>query len=197
MHRHARWLLVPLLSLTLLAATGPGSSAATGVAAPTPAAPGVAPAAMRQAFADRLAANLGGGITGAQVLAAMDTLRRSPPAQGGYLTAMAAALHVSPDRLAAAFMATRMEGGWHVRRMHHGGLLRAAAAYLGMSEEAVQAELAKGRSLAQVARAAGKTSKGLEEALTAAARQRIHEMVGRSWAPRPMAPAAPGTPATT
>ena len=55
------------------------------------------------------------------------------------------------------------------------GLVKAAADYVGLSRRELVAELRKGQSLAQVAAARGKSRDGLEQALLAAAEQRLNE----------------------
>ncbi len=49
----------------------------------------------------------------------------------------------------------------------------AAATYLGMSEDALHGALASGKTLAQIAKANGKTASGLEAAMTASFRARL------------------------
>jgi hypothetical protein len=53
------------------------------------------------------------------------------------------------------------------------GLLGVAAEYVGLDRRALVAELRKGQSLAQVAAARGQSSAGLQQALLAAARERL------------------------
>jgi hypothetical protein len=59
-----------------------------------------------------------------------------------------------------------------------GKALGAAATYLGLSREALRAELAKGQSLAQVATAKGKTADGLVAAMLAPAKTALAKAVG-------------------
>jgi lambda repressor-like predicted transcriptional regulator len=54
-----------------------------------------------------------------------------------------------------------------------GGLLKAAANYLGLTPQALRAELRQGRSLAQVATARSKSVDGLEQALLTAFRAKV------------------------
>jgi lambda repressor-like predicted transcriptional regulator len=54
------------------------------------------------------------------------------------------------------------------------GLVKVAAEYVGLAPRELVAELRKGRSLAQVAAARGKSSQGLEQALLAAAERRLN-----------------------
>ena len=57
---------------------------------------------------------------------------------------------------------------------HHGpSLFDAAATYLGISEDALHKALASGKTLAQIAKANGKTASGLEAAMTASFRARL------------------------
>jgi polyhydroxyalkanoate synthesis regulator phasin len=67
-------------------------------------------------------------------------------------------------------------GWWHG---HFGpfATLDTAASHLGLTEAELRAELAEGKSLADVARAEGKSVDGLVQALVAAATERIDEAV--------------------
>ncbi|HZR93381.1 MAG TPA: hypothetical protein VFA44_13350 [Gaiellaceae bacterium] len=65
-------------------------------------------------------------------------------------------------------------GGMHVR----GALgLDAAAGYLGLSEAELRSELGSGKSLADIAKAQGKSVDGLEQALLAAAKTKLDQAV--------------------
>jgi hypothetical protein len=60
------------------------------------------------------------------------------------------------------------------RFAHHGpSPFDAAAAYLGVSDDALHKALASGQTLAQLAKANGKTASGLEAAMTASFRARL------------------------
>jgi polyhydroxyalkanoate synthesis regulator phasin len=66
--------------------------------------------------------------------------------------------------------------------LHHGGLghfeqLDAAADYLGITEAQLQADLAAGKTLAQVAEDRGKSVDGLIQAMTDAAKERLDAAV--------------------
>lgn len=76
--------------------------------------------------------------------------------------------------------------GHHHARTHSGRdrrLLQSAAAYIGISDQALASDLRSGKSLGQVAVQAGKTEAGLVKALTAAAsaatEARLGELVKR------------------
>ena len=71
-----------------------------------------------------------------------------------------------------------LRGGRH-RGMHHAGgmALAAAASYLGLTEVELRAELADGKSLADVARAEGKTVAGLVDALVTEAKGKLDDAV--------------------
>jgi hypothetical protein len=58
-----------------------------------------------------------------------------------------------------------------------GGLLGAAADYLGLDRASLQAELRQGRSLAEIAAQRGRPAEGLKEALQAAARRELDRRV--------------------
>jgi hypothetical protein len=64
----------------------------------------------------------------------------------------------------------------HVHFGHFGGL-DAAASYLGVTEAALRAELAEGQTLAEVAKAKGKSVDGLVDALVAEAKQDLEQAV--------------------
>lgn len=69
--------------------------------------------------------------------------------------------------------------GHHMFGFEHlrGGPLRAAAAYIGISEVQLFAQLRDGKSLAQIAAAHGKTAAGLESALVADLRAKLDRAV--------------------
>lgn len=70
---------------------------------------------------------------------------------------------------------------WHMGLRGHGlaghGPLHAAAGYLGLSDAQLMADLASGKSLAQVAQARGKSVSGLEQALVSDAKSRLDRLV--------------------
>ena len=57
-----------------------------------------------------------------------------------------------------------------------GGTLHAAAVYLGLSNAQLMADLASGKSLAQVAKARGKSVSGLEQLLITAETKRVNQL---------------------
>lgn len=61
----------------------------------------------------------------------------------------------------------------------------AAADYLGLDAEELREQLMDGRSLAEIARAEGKSVEGLEEALVAAFREHVDELVNATPPRRP------------
>ena len=69
-------------------------------------------------------------------------------------------------------------GGHHEGGLrHHGPGLDAAASYLGITEEQLKTELEGGKTLAQVAKAHGKTAAGLVDALVAEAEKKLDAAV--------------------
>lgn len=62
-----------------------------------------------------------------------------------------------------------------------GELARTASGYLGLSERALGEQLRAGRSLADVARAQGKSVEGLQDAIVAAATTRLNRAVDDGW----------------
>jgi hypothetical protein len=67
--------------------------------------------------------------------------------------------------------------GGHGPFDHHLGDLDAAASYLGLTEDQLRTQLRSGKTLADVARAQGKSVDGLVDALVAAAKQHLDEAV--------------------
>ena len=64
-----------------------------------------------------------------------------------------------------------------------GGLLKAAATYLGVTDAQLVTDLRAGKSLAQVATAKGKSVDGLEQALLAALKQKVDAAVAAGRLP--------------
>lgn len=60
-----------------------------------------------------------------------------------------------------------------------GAPLKVAAKYLGLTPAQLRTQLASGKSLAQIAKAQGKTTAGIEQALTAAAKTRLDKAVAK------------------
>jgi hypothetical protein len=67
--------------------------------------------------------------------------------------------------------------GGHGPFDHHLGDLDAAASYLGLTEDQLRTELQSGKTLADVAKAQGKSVDGFVDALVAAAKQHLDEAV--------------------
>jgi hypothetical protein len=67
--------------------------------------------------------------------------------------------------------------GGHGPFDHHLGDLDAAASYLGLTEDQLRTQLQSGKTLADVAKAQGKSVDGLIDALVAAAKQHLDEAV--------------------
>jgi hypothetical protein len=68
-----------------------------------------------------------------------------------------------------------MQFGMH--RLHGHGPLAPAAKYLGLTKAQLRAQLRSGKSLAQIAKAQGKSTSGLEQAITAAVKARLDTAV--------------------
>lgn len=190
--------LVPAVLLTLplaAALSGPGATAAAAsMPGPSVRADASNPWHLerRRAFAARVAASLGSGITEQQVMDAFEAVRAQRPASpDAWIAAMAARLHVTPAALTAAIGAAHAADRVHRHGMHM-RLMRAAADYLGMDPAQLRDALAKGQSLAQVAKTSGKSVDGLEAALAAQVRAEIHRMVNMPWPMRkqPQPPSA-------
>ena len=91
----------------------------------------------------------------------------------------AAACHGDQDRAAqgvlAAQFALRHHGGHH----HH-GLLSLPSAYLGLSKDAIKAQLASGKTLAQIADATpGKSAAGLVSFVVASVKAKLDPWVAK------------------
>lgn len=73
----------------------------------------------------------------------------------------------------------------HAPRARHarGGLLKAAASYLGLTHAQLATELRSGKSLAQVATAKSKSVDGLKQALLAALKQKVDAAVAAGRLP--------------
>jgi hypothetical protein len=107
-----------------------------------------------------------------------------------------------PEERADAIRERIEEGLPPLHGPHHGpghgagGVLgEAAATYLGLEPEELRERLRDGDSLADIARAEGKSVEGLEEALLAQAKERIHDLVNRPLGEieRPKQPEEPAT----
>jgi hypothetical protein len=61
--------------------------------------------------------------------------------------------------------------------MHGGKFLDAAATYLGLTEDQLRTQLESGKSLADVAKAQGKSVDGLKQAIIAEAQSRLDQAV--------------------
>jgi hypothetical protein len=119
-------------------------------------------AAMKAAFLDRLdAAVKAGRLTQAQADRIKQRIEQSPgvPFFPGPLRPRALPGGPAPGPAGA------------------GGTLGAAAQYLGITDAQLLGDLASGRSLAQVAKARGKSTAGLEQAMVAALRSRLDRAV--------------------
>lgn len=119
-----------------------------------------------------------GGLASAAILWDSSIAAAAQPAMGSRL---AARIGTGPDPLA--------DNG------PHGGadLIAAAATYIGISATDLHAQLASGKSLAEIAVANGKTRDGLIAALVAAEQQAISTLVDRTGLAMPGHP-GPGGP---
>ena len=78
-----------------------------------------------------------------------------------------------PVRRGAPFPTGRPRGFGLRHHGHHGPKLDAAATYLGLTEAQLRTELRSGKTLAQIAKAHGKTAEGLVQALVDAANKKL------------------------
>jgi hypothetical protein len=166
---------VLIASLAALAAAGiaGGALAASGT---------FDPAAERQAFLNDAAGRLGVSsdkLDAALKAAAVDRVDAALAA--GRITkaeadAMKSAINSGklPLGMGVPGMGFRMGGGG----IHTlGGTLDAAATYLGLTEDQLQTQLESGKSLADVAKAQGKSVDGLKQALTADLKTKLDQAV--------------------
>ena len=90
---------------------------------------------------------------------------------------------INQDRRLPFFFASpgRAFGPGHLRlaRPVGGGALHSAASYLGLSNAQLMADLASGKSLAQVANARGKSVSGLKQVLITAETNRLNKLESR------------------
>jgi len=136
----------------------------------------------RQAFLNDVAQRL--HVTPAQLQAAIKGAvldRLSAAVKAGKLTraqADAIAQRIQSGAGPGAFFLAPRGGFFFRPRLgERAGPLGAAAKYLGLTRTRLLSELRSGRSLAQVARAEGKTTSGLEQAITAEIKSRLDSRV--------------------
>ena len=70
----------------------------------------------------------------------------------------------------------------HGKWSGHGPVVKAIADYIGLSEDQLRSQLESGKSLADVARAQGKSVPGLENTILAAVTSRVNAITGLSAA---------------
>jgi hypothetical protein len=167
--------IVLIASLAALAAAGVagGALAASGT---------FDPAAEKQAFLNDAAGRLGVSsekLDAALKAAAIDRVDAALAA--GRITkdeadAMKAA--ISSGKLPLGVPLGPGLGGEHMGGFHTlGGTLDAAAKYLGLTVDQLQTQLQSGKSLADIAKAQGKSVDGLKQALTADLKTKLDEAV--------------------
>ncbi len=140
------------------------------------------PAKERQAFLDDVAGRL--GVTSSkldQALKAAAIDRVDAALAAGRIT------QAQADAMKAAINAGRLPGGagpgfragLGVGRGFHGrgDVFGAAATYLGVTEAQLRAQLSSGKSLADIAKAQGKSVAGLEQALLSDAQSKLDQAV--------------------
>lgn len=200
--RTLTFVLVPLVAIALAggayAATQTGSSTSrqaflSDVAKRLGVAPAKLTSALQAAYADRLAAEVTAGrLTQAQANAIEQRIKRTgtAPMLGGAGVGAGRAAWGAAGSVHGAWRSRgsgAVFGGHFTPRPGFGfgfgfGLLggggeRAAAGYLGLSASTLRADLRAGRSLAQIAKAQGKTAAGLQSAITAAITTRLDKAV--------------------
>jgi hypothetical protein len=145
---------------------------------------GVTPAALRTELRSgkslaQVAAAKGKSADGLKValLAAIKTKVDAAKAAGKLDAARAARLLERAPRLVERLINATPRVRAPRARGARGGLLKAAATYLGVTNAQLVAELRSGRSLAQVAAAKSKSVDGLKQALLAALKQKVDAAV--------------------
>jgi hypothetical protein len=145
---------------------------------------GVTPAALRTELRSgkslaQVAAAKGKSADGLKValLAAIKTKVDAARAAGKLDAARAARLLERAPRLVERLINATPRVRAPRARGARGGLLKAAATYLGVTNAQLVAELRSGRSLAQVAAAKSKSVDGLKQALLAALKQKVDAAV--------------------
>jgi hypothetical protein len=135
--------------------------------------------ALQGAFDDQLqAAVTAGKLTQAQANALKQHIQQrggAPLGFGGLLHPGAPRLRRAPGMPGAPGL---LGAPGHPFLGVHGGRFSAAAKYLGVSESQLLKQLASGKTLAQIAKAQGKSASGLKAAMTAAVKTRLDKAVG-------------------
>ncbi len=140
------------------------------------------PKAERQAFLNDAAGRLGvssSKLDDALKAAAIDRVDAALAA--GQITkdqadAMKAAINAGDYPLGMGFgPGMRMHGGMHM--FGFGGFLEPAATYLGLTEDQLRTQLASGKSLADIAKAQGKSVDGLKQAMIDAVQAKLDQAV--------------------
>jgi hypothetical protein len=170
-----RTAVVGALVLALVGVTGTAIAASTG-AAPSP-----------SSFLDSLAKHLGVSrekLDDAAKAAAIDQVDAAVAA-GTLTEAQAKALKERIESADTPLFGFGLRGGFghgpgkgfgmHAGPFHHG--LDAAADYLGITEDELRQRLADGKTLAEIAKAEGKSVDGLTQALLADTKERLADAV--------------------
>ena len=145
--------------------------------------------ALKGAYLDRLTAAVAAGkLTQAQASAIKQRALQSGtlpfgPGLGGFLPANRFGGRLGPGRFGPGGLGPSPFGPGGLRSHGFGrfgvigGELGTAATYLGTTPSKLQSELRSGKTLAQIASADGKTSSGLESAMTATIKARLDKAV--------------------
>ena len=145
---------------------------------------GVTPAALRTELRSgkslaQVATAEGKSVDGlkAALVAAIKTKVDAAKAAGKLDAARAARLLDRAPRLVERMVNAKPRARAQRARAARGGLLKAAATYLGVTNAQLVTELRAGKSLAQVATAKSKSVDGLKQALLAALKQKVDAAV--------------------
>jgi hypothetical protein len=128
---------------------------------------GIPPEKLRDAFKAALTARVDAAVAAG----------RLTPEQGARLKARIASAKGFGVRLGIRAAIAKHRLRFAGRAAARGKAIGAAATYLGLSRETLRAELAKGQSLAQLAKAKGKTGDGLVAAMLAPAKAALAKAV--------------------
>jgi hypothetical protein len=163
--------IASVATLAAIGATG-GALAASGT---------FDPKAEKQAFLNDAAGRL--GVSSARLEAALKAAaidRVDAALAAGQITkdqadAMKAAINSGDAPLGVPFGGYRMHGEGHV--FFGGDVFASAASYLGLTQDQLRTQLDAGKSLADIAKAQGKSVDGLEQAMTTAFQSKLDQAV--------------------
>jgi hypothetical protein len=132
----------------------------------------VSPAQLRSAFRQAMIDRINAAVRAGRLSPEMAAAIKQRIERGGGLP-----LGPGPDRFGAPARWHHPSFFFGPGLITHAGIAGRAASYLGLTDQQLMKQLASGRSLAQIARAQGKSVAGLEQALIASARSSLDQAV--------------------